>query len=133
MASGLEVRAPFCDHRVVEHVVEISTKTLPAGSREKAVLRAAAEDILPRGVLQRQKSPYPSVLDSACLRKNTRHVRLFNDSARKDIGRIFHPRVFERGHSANTADATRLISNMEEEMVLNFAAWFRHYQPRLCA
>jgi asparagine synthase (glutamine-hydrolysing) len=63
MASGLEVRVPFCDHRLVEYVFNTPWSMKTFDGREKSLLRAAAADILPESILQRVKSPYPSTQD----------------------------------------------------------------------
>ncbi|TFE30663.1 asparagine synthase (glutamine-hydrolyzing) [Cohnella luojiensis] len=59
MAVGLEVRVPFCDHRLVEYVWNIPWEIKTAGTREKGLLRKALEGVLPDDVLYRKKSPYP--------------------------------------------------------------------------
>lgn len=59
MASGLEVRVPFCDHRLVEYVWNIPWEIKTAGDREKGILRKALKGVLPDDVLTRKKSPYP--------------------------------------------------------------------------
>jgi asparagine synthase (glutamine-hydrolysing) len=59
MASGLEVRVPFCDHRLVEYVWNIPWEIKTAGEREKGILRKALRGVLPDDVLYRKKSPYP--------------------------------------------------------------------------
>jgi len=59
MAAGLEVRVPFCDHRLVEYVFNIPWEIKTAGGREKGILRRALEGVLPDDVLHRKKSPYP--------------------------------------------------------------------------
>ncbi|WP_027092064.1 asparagine synthase (glutamine-hydrolyzing) [Cohnella thermotolerans] len=59
MAVGLEVRVPFCDHRLVQYVFNIPWKLKMAGDREKGILRKALEGVLPHEVLYRKKSPYP--------------------------------------------------------------------------
>ncbi|WP_239615168.1 asparagine synthase (glutamine-hydrolyzing) [Cohnella mopanensis] len=59
MAVGLEVRVPFCDHRLVEYVWNIPWEIKTAGTREKGILRKALEGVLPDDVLYRKKSPYP--------------------------------------------------------------------------
>lgn len=59
MAAGLEVRVPFCDHRLVEYVWNIPWEIKTAGDREKGILRKALQGILPDDVLWRKKSPYP--------------------------------------------------------------------------
>ncbi|WP_040950183.1 asparagine synthase (glutamine-hydrolyzing) [Gorillibacterium massiliense] len=59
MAVGLEVRVPFCDHRLVEYVWNIPWEIKTAGDREKGILRKALKGVLPEDVLTRKKSPYP--------------------------------------------------------------------------
>lgn len=59
MAVGLEVRVPFCDHRLVEYVFNIPWEIKTAGDREKGILRRALRGVLPDDVLTRKKSPYP--------------------------------------------------------------------------
>lgn len=59
MASGLEVRVPYCDHRLVQYVWNIPWEMKMLGGREKGLLRRALEGILPDDVLYRKKSPYP--------------------------------------------------------------------------
>lgn len=59
MAVGLEVRVPYCDHRLVEYVWNIPWEIKMAGDREKGILRQSLEGVLPHDVLYRKKSPYP--------------------------------------------------------------------------
>lgn len=59
MASGLEVRVPFCDHRLAEYVWNIPWEMKNRGNVSKNILREAARGILPEDVLMRKKSPYP--------------------------------------------------------------------------
>lgn len=59
MANGLEVRVPFCDHRLVQYVWNIPWELKMYKGREKGILRKALEENLPNDVLWRKKSPYP--------------------------------------------------------------------------
>ena len=59
MAVGLEVRVPYCDHRLVEYVWNIPWTMKTFGQREKGILRRALKGVLPDDVLTRRKSPYP--------------------------------------------------------------------------
>ncbi len=59
MASGLEVRVPFCDHRLVEYVWNIPWEMKNRNNVSKNILREAAKGILPEDVRLRRKSPYP--------------------------------------------------------------------------
>ena len=59
MASGLEVRVPFCDYRLVEYVWNIPWSMKNKDNISKNVLREAAKGILPENIRTRKKSPYP--------------------------------------------------------------------------
>mgnify|MGYP003296943319 CR=1 FL=1 len=59
MYSGLEVRVPFCDHRLCEYVWNIPWEMKNRDNISKNILREAAREILPQDVLMRKKSPYP--------------------------------------------------------------------------
>lgn len=68
MATSLEARVPFCDHRIVEYVWNIPWSVKMHGNREKGILRSALEGILPDDVLHRRKSPYPKTHNPAYFR-----------------------------------------------------------------
>ncbi len=59
MASGLEVRVPFSDHRLVEYLYNVPWEMKYQNECVKSLLKDAAADILPAEILRRKKSPYP--------------------------------------------------------------------------
>ena len=59
MASSLEVRVPFADHRVLEYVYNVPWEIKFENHVEKALLRNAMAAYLPERILNRKKSPYP--------------------------------------------------------------------------
>lgn len=59
MASGLEVRVPYADHRLAQLVYNIPWEYRCRGGEPKALLRDAGAGLLPEEVLHRRKSPYP--------------------------------------------------------------------------
>ncbi len=59
MAHGLEVRVPFCDHRIAEYAYNIPWEMKTFGGREKGLVRKISEEFLPYDVVWRKKSPYP--------------------------------------------------------------------------
>ncbi len=59
MATGLELRVPFCDHRLVEYAWNVPWEYKNYNEREKGLLRLALKGLLPEEVLWRKKSPYP--------------------------------------------------------------------------
>lgn len=67
MAFGLEVRVPYCDHRIVEYVWNVPWSMKNYRDREKGLLRHALTGILPEDVLWRRKSPYPKTHNPAYL------------------------------------------------------------------
>lgn len=59
MATGLEVRVPFCDHRIAEYAWNIPWDIKNIGGMEKGILRLAVKHLLPESIYNRKKSPYP--------------------------------------------------------------------------
>jgi asparagine synthase (glutamine-hydrolysing) len=85
MAVGLEVRVPFCDHRLVDYVFNIPWHLKTFDGREKSILRAATRELLPDSIVNRQKSPYPSTQDPA-----------YEKAVRTDVAEI----LADRSHPA---------------------------------
>ncbi len=77
MATGLEIRVPFCDHHLVEYVWNIPWEMKSRDGARKQVLRDAARGLLPEDVRNRPKSPYPKT-----------HNPLFERLARERLLRI---------------------------------------------
>jgi len=63
MYCSLEVRVPFCDYRIAEYLYGVPWMYKDLGGQEKGLLRRAVEDLLPRQVLHRKKSPFPKTHD----------------------------------------------------------------------
>lgn len=59
MASGVEVRFPFCDHRLISYVWNIPWEMKAPGGERKHILREAARGIVPEEVRLRPQSSYP--------------------------------------------------------------------------
>ena len=63
MASGLEVRVPYADHRIAQYVFNAPWDYRCRDGRPKGLLRDAAKGLLPEEILERRKSPYPKTYD----------------------------------------------------------------------
>lgn len=63
MAHGLEVRAPFLDHHLVEIAFSLPPKYKARGMTLKRVLRRSATDLLPSEILTRPKRGFGVPLD----------------------------------------------------------------------
>ncbi|KAB8162867.1 asparagine synthase (glutamine-hydrolyzing) [Streptomyces sp. 3MP-14] len=131
MASGLEVRVPFTDHRVVELLVTLPRAVHHAGGREKGVLRDAAVGLLPESVRERRKSPYPTSPDPDYSRRLTDHLTRVLHDPPEGLDAIFAAPALDPRHIGEAARSHGLVSNFEGEVILNFASWLRQYTPRL--
>jgi asparagine synthase (glutamine-hydrolysing) len=58
MAHSLELRAPFCDHRLVEQSLRLAPATKLPRLGLKGLLKAAFADVLPREILCRRKQGF---------------------------------------------------------------------------
>lgn len=72
MYSGLEVRVPFCDYRIVEYAYNMPWELKAYQGREKGIIRKAFENILPDEIVWRKKSPYPKT-------HNPMYMRICNE------------------------------------------------------
>lgn len=94
MAFGLEVRVPFCDHRLVEYVWNVPWDMKNYENREKGLLRHALTGILPDDVLWRRKSPYPKTHNPSYLNMVRQWVlRILDDTSSPlldlvDVGKL---------------------------------------------
>lgn len=61
MASGLEVRVPFCDYRLVEYMWNVPWEFKNKNNISNSLLREAVRDILPPDVLYRKKALSPQM------------------------------------------------------------------------
>ena len=59
MASGVEIRVPFADHRIFEFLYNVPWEIKFENKVEKALLRNSMVGYLPDKILFRKKSPYP--------------------------------------------------------------------------
>ncbi|MFF4775718.1 asparagine synthase (glutamine-hydrolyzing) [Microtetraspora fusca] len=65
LAGGVELRWPYCDHELVQYLFNVPWEMKTFDGRPKSLLRAAAADLLPASVLQREPSQFPTGRDPA--------------------------------------------------------------------
>jgi asparagine synthase (glutamine-hydrolysing) len=63
MAVGLEVRVPYCDHRLVEYLWNVPWALKCPDGVPKGLLRKAVDDLLPAELVHRPKSMFPVTPD----------------------------------------------------------------------
>jgi asparagine synthase (glutamine-hydrolysing) len=130
MAVGLEVRVPFCDHRLVEYVYNTPWSMKTFDGREKSLLRAATRDTLPRSVVERVKSPYPSTQDpdyAAALLQQAKELLAERNHALFDL----FDRDWLTGAVALDSLSISAGARHHLERLLNFAIWLEHYRPEI--
>jgi asparagine synthase (glutamine-hydrolysing) len=130
MAVGLEVRVPFCDHRLVEYVYNTPWSLKTYDGREKSLLRGATRDVLPQSVVERVKSPYPSTQDPkypAMLQLQVEELLTEADNP------VFE--VLDRGWLSTVVRsdpaAIDSLSRHALERTLDLAAWLDIHHPEV--
>ncbi len=88
MYSALEVRVPFCDHRIAEYLYNVPWELKDYAHREKGLLREAARGLLPDEVLWRKKSPYPKTHNPSYLNEVSARLRAVLDDPDAPILRL---------------------------------------------
>ncbi|KRQ92935.1 asparagine synthase [Bradyrhizobium jicamae] len=89
MASGVESRVPFLDHRLVEYVVQMPSAFKSTAKSEKILLKHIAEDLLPLPVVARKKRPVPIPIDAATLVAERNRAERLVRSTNSKIGHYF--------------------------------------------
>ena len=127
MATGLEVRVPFCDHRLVQYVFNTPWAMKTFDGREKSLLRAATGDFLPASVRERKKVPYPATQDptyDAAVRERLGKLLTEDGPALSLIDRA-------RCEAAATGTAGDEVHRTDMEFVLQLDTWLRDYRVTL--
>ena len=132
MAVGLELRVPYCDHRLVEYVYNIPWAMKTADGHEKSVLRAAVADLLPDEVLQRRKSPFPVTQDPRYGEILRAQFDAVLDDPHSPVQPLLDAQACVRLRRARRPiEVTGWGERRDVEMVLQLDAWLRQYRVRL--
>jgi asparagine synthase (glutamine-hydrolysing) len=130
MAVGLEVRVPFCDHRLVEYVYNTPWALKSFDGREKSLLRHATAHVVPASVQQRLKASYPSTQDpsyNAELQQQAKEVLADRDHpAMALVDWDWLTEAIERDPGAIPSNVRRGI-----DRVLDLYHWFDIYRPEV--
>lgn len=126
MAVGLEVRVPFCDHRLVEYVFNTPWAMKTFDGREKSLLRAATARLLPESVVQRVKSPYPQTQDPGYVAATSAELARRVDDDESAVHRLADlDQVRELAASPDTS------KQMPVDRLLFIDDWLRDYDVTL--
>jgi asparagine synthase (glutamine-hydrolysing) len=127
MAVGLEVRVPYCDHRLVEYVFNVPWSIKTMDGREKGLLRAAVRDLLPRSVLERVKTPYPTIVHPAYEQALRSRLAEIVADPHPALGPLLDHERLQRTLNRPARDVSRSYDRGGIEMALWLDAWFRTY------
>ncbi|MBP5426558.1 MAG: asparagine synthase (glutamine-hydrolyzing) [Clostridiales bacterium] len=136
MSCGLEVRVPFCDHRIVEYTWNIPWDMMKYNNSEKGLLRKAMEGILPKEVLCRKKNPYPKTynpLFEEILKK--RLLDVLSDSSSYLLSLVDYKKL----HKLLNADSNytspwygQLMATPQlYAYLIQLDLWFRKFKPTI--
>ncbi len=136
MYSGLEVRVPFCDHRIVEYAYNMPWDFKALDGREKGIVRKAFENDLPEEIVRRKKSPYPKTFHPAYTALCADYVRrIFSDSQSAASQLFNHQAVeelMERPESLKEPWYGQLMRTPQIfAYIIQIDRWFRKYRVRL--
>ncbi|GAA1949172.1 asparagine synthase (glutamine-hydrolyzing) [Amycolatopsis minnesotensis] len=129
MAVGLEVRVPFCDHRLVQYVFNTPWSLKTYDGREKSILRGATRDVLPESVANRKKSGYPGTYDPAYLAAIQEQARALIAGDHQALDFYDHEQV--RTAAKATVSGITNIQRAGLERLLDLATWIDLRTPTL--
>jgi len=125
MATSVESRVPFLDHKLVEFTCSLPERLKLRGGTTKYILREAMKGVLPEAILSRSKMGFPvpigawfrgayrSVIDEYVLSERAMSRGLFNAHFVRDL--------VKRHHSGTENHDERLWS------LVNFEIWQRQF------
>ena len=136
MYSGLEVRVPFCDHRIVEYAYNMPWDFKSLEGREKGIVRRAFANELPKEIVYRKKSPYPKTFHPVYTRLCADYVRrIFEDNtsvAASLFDRNAVLKLMQRPESLAEPWFGQLMRTPQIfAYIIQLDRWFRHYHVKI--
>ena len=136
MYSGLEVRVPFCDHRIVEYAYNMPWDFKSLEGREKGIVRRAFADELPKEIVYRKKSPYPKTFHPVYTRLCADYVcRIFEDNtsvAASLFDRNAVQKLMQRPESLAEPWFGQLMRTPQIfAYIIQLDRWFRQYHVKI--
>jgi asparagine synthase (glutamine-hydrolysing) len=132
MATGLEVRVPYCDHRLVELAYATPWPSKVFDGREKSILRSAFGFLLPQSVADRPKSPYPATQDRSYFDALFAELRrLMVTGGNDEFRSLVDLQAIETAITERAAGRTSNIRDSALESAVELARWIEQYKPIL--
>lgn len=136
MYSGLEVRVPFCDHRIVEYAYNMPWDFKSLEGREKGIVRRAFVDELPKEIVYRKKSPYPKTFHPVYTRLCADYVRRIFEDNTSVTASLFDrnavQKLMQRPESLAEPWFGQLMRTPQIfAYIIQLDRWFRHYHVKI--
>ncbi|MBI0424489.1 asparagine synthase (glutamine-hydrolyzing) [Acinetobacter sp. ACIN00229] len=128
MAVGLEVRVPFCDHRLVQYAFNIPWQMKSFDGREKSILRAATKDILPESISQRVKSPYPSTQDPSYEKALRQGIEAIINDSNAPVYGLLEKHNVNQLLQKNLGSSSPMYDRMGMELAIGLNSWLKQYR-----
>ncbi|WP_405016194.1 asparagine synthase (glutamine-hydrolyzing) [Kitasatospora sp. NBC_00070] len=126
MAQGLEVRVPYCDHRLVEYAFNAPWALKNHDGREKSLLRSVGQGIAPASVLWRPKNHYPATHHPDY---NSGLQALAHEALDAPQVRDIADEAVIKATLDIPADQLRWGHRLRLERVVDLALWLDHHKP----
>lgn len=124
MATSVESRVPFLDHKLVEFSCSLPERLKLRGGTTKYILRQSMKDVLPKSILSRPKMGFPVPIGTWFRGAYSSVIDEYVLSERAISRGIFEPdfvRALVRRHQMGENHTERLWS------LVNFEIWVRQY------
>ena len=134
MYSALEVRVPFCDHRIAEYLYGVPWEFKDHRGKEKGLLRYAMTGILPEEVLWRKKSPYPKTFDPRYTELVSTRLKRLLEGGESPLFHLISPKAAEELLTAESAwpwYGQLMKGPQTVAYLLQIDFWLKHYNIEL--
>lgn len=125
MASGIEARVPFLDHRVVEYGFTLSPSWKINNGTTKFILKKALQPVLPRQILYRKKQPFHVPVEHWIEHELMDYCKSLLDKPRITREGLFKYRAIEKMFT--NYSRAKLFYGRQIWSLVNFELWYEQY------
>jgi asparagine synthase (glutamine-hydrolysing) len=125
MATSVELRVPFLDHKLMEFCVSLPDKYRLKGNQGKYLLRQVMEKYLPHEIIHRKKRGFPVPISKwfrTSLQKQIREILLDEKSVGRQYFKVSYIEYILNRHAEGREDLSRRIFTL-----LALELWHRKY------
>jgi asparagine synthase (glutamine-hydrolysing) len=88
MAHSVEMRLPYLDYRLIDHMAHVPTRWKILGLKEKYILKKCFQPILPKEIVQRPKHPYRAPIKTSLIKGKANELtqQMLSEQSIRNIG-----------------------------------------------